>query len=244
MPQTTSLLDTLKQCLKAEGKTYADVATALDLSEASVKRMFATQNFSLQRLDMICAMLGIEISDVVQKMQEQQPWLDGLTHQQEYEITQDIILVLVTVCVFNGWTMEQITSFFTITQEDCLARLLKLYALNIIQLLPNNRIKLLVSSNFQWQENGPFERFFKDHIGQEYFDSNFEGDMQSLTVLNGTFSRRSAAEFQRKLQRLGREFIDLTREDAVLPFEEREGVTLVMALRNWDYGLFRHLIRG
>lgn len=244
MPQTTALLDHLKQALKAEGKTYADVAAALELSEASVKRMFSEQSFSLARLDAVCNLIGMEISDLVRQMQDGREWLDGLTHRQESLITEDLLLILVTVCVFNGWTLQQIVEYFTITEEECVARLLKLDGLNIIQLMPNNRIKLLVSSNFKWLPNGPFEAFFKKHIGKEYFDSTFEGENQCLTVLNGTLSRQTAAEYQRKMQRLASEFIELIREDASLAFEEREGVTLVMAMRNWDYGMFRHLIRA
>ena len=50
MGQTRELVAALKTELKAQGKTYADVAAALELSEASVKRIFSQQNFSLERL--------------------------------------------------------------------------------------------------------------------------------------------------------------------------------------------------
>lgn len=243
MAQATSLILTLKRCLKAKGKTYADVAETLQLSEANVKRMFAQQQFSLQRVDTICAMLGMEMSDLMREMEAAQTRINQLTHQQEYEITQDLLLVLVTVCAFNHWTLEQITDYFTISEKDCMKRLLKLDRLGVIELLPENRIKLLISNHFTWIENGPFERFFREHIGQEFFNDNFKGERKRLRVLNGTLSKQSAAEFQRKLERLAHEFGDLVREDSQLPFEDRDGVTLVMAMRNWDYGLFAPLIR-
>ncbi|MBK1887801.1 helix-turn-helix domain-containing protein [Marinobacter sp. DY40_1A1] len=46
----------------------AVVTDALALSEASVKRLFSEKQFSLKRLDKICALMGIEISDVVRKL--------------------------------------------------------------------------------------------------------------------------------------------------------------------------------
>jgi len=46
-------MTTLKKQLKAHGKTYADVAELLQLSEASVKRLFAEQSFTLKRLERI-----------------------------------------------------------------------------------------------------------------------------------------------------------------------------------------------
>ncbi len=46
MSQADSLIETLKRQLRAQGKTYADVAEWLALSEASVKRLFAEKHFS------------------------------------------------------------------------------------------------------------------------------------------------------------------------------------------------------
>ncbi|MCL4678047.1 MAG: helix-turn-helix domain-containing protein [Alphaproteobacteria bacterium] len=241
--QTALLLQTLKQCLKAQGKTYADVAQTLDLSEASVKRMFSEQHFSLERLDRVCDMLGMEISDLVKQMDASQARIEQLSHRQESEIVQDVSLILVTVCVFNHWTMKNITQYFTLSEEECVLKLLKLDKIGIIELLPQNRIKLLISPNFSWIENGPFERFFREHVGQEYFNSNFHGEHRCLRVLNGALSNASAAEFQRKLLRLAHEFGEIAREESTLPIESRNGVTLVMAMRNWDYGFFDHLVR-
>lgn len=241
--QTALLLETLKHCLKAQAKTYADVAQTLGLSEASVKRMFSEQSFSLERLDKVCGMLGMEISDLVKQMDASQTRIEQLTHNQESEIIQDMSLILVTVCVFNHWTLENITQYFTLSEAECVLKLLKLDRIGIIELLPQNKIKLLISPNFSWIENGPFERFFREHLGQEYFNSSFLGEHRCLRVLNGAISNASAAEFQRKVLRLAREFSEIAREESALPIEKRNGVTLVMAMRNWDYGLFDHLVR-
>ena len=43
MTQTSQMLVALKKCLRAKGLTYCDVAEALDLSEASVKRLGHSQ---------------------------------------------------------------------------------------------------------------------------------------------------------------------------------------------------------
>lgn len=243
MPQTASLLDALKSELKAQGKTYIDVAVALDLTEASVKRLFSEQSFSLARLDAVCQMLGLEISDLVQRMHAREKRLNQLTAQQEQEITQDLVLLLVLVCVFNRWTVEDITRMYALSEEECVQKLLHLDRLGIIELHANNRVKLLVSPHFKWVENGPIQRFFREKVGQEYFQTSFQNDGEALIVLNGMLSARSGEEFHRKLERLAKEFEMLNREDATLPFDDRKGFTLVMAMRNWEYGLFRHLLR-
>lgn len=243
MAQTQALLSTLKAALKAQGKTYADVAKVLGLTETSVKRLFSTQDFSLERLDAVCRMLGMEISDLVQQMTASQKRLEQLTAAQEQEITQDLTLLLVLVCIFNRWTVEQITELYDLTEAQCVAKLLRLDRLKIIELHPNNKVKLLVSPHFKWLENGPIQRFFREKIGQEYFNVSFQGSGECLIVMNGMLSAPSCEEFRRRLERLAKEFNALNNEDAALPFDDRHGLTLVMAMRNWEYGLFSHMLR-
>ncbi|MER2491508.1 helix-turn-helix domain-containing protein [Catenovulum sediminis] len=238
MSQTAALTQALKSALKAHGKTYADVATHLQLTEASVKRLFAEQSFSLSRFDKVCRMLGLEITDIVQMMQAQQPQLKQLTIEQEKEITQDMSLLLITVCVLNKWTIEDIMQYNNFSQSQCIQKLAHLDRLKIIELLPRNKIKLLVSPNFQWIKNGPIQQFFQTQLGKEYFNAAFREDEECLIVLNGMLSAKSNAEFQRKLRRLAREFDELNNEDAGLPLDEKNGVTTVLAVRRWKYGLF------
>ena len=64
MSQTSDLLAALKKCLRAKGLTYRDVAQALQLSEASIKRLFSEQTFSLSRLEDVCRFLDMSIYDL------------------------------------------------------------------------------------------------------------------------------------------------------------------------------------
>lgn len=243
MAQTREIINTLKRVLKAQGKTYADVARAIDLTEASVKRLFAQRSFSLARLDQVCQLLDIEISDLIQLMNDQRQSLQQLTVEQEKELTSNVELLIVAVCVLNRWTLDDILSWYTINEHKCLQHLAKLDRLKIIELLPGNRIKLLVAPNFSWLENGPIQFFFQKKIGQEFFNTRFNRDDECLAVLNGMLSAQSNAEFQRKLKRLAREFVVLNNDDAALELDERHGTTLVLAMRGWQYGLFRPFLK-
>ena len=241
MAQTTALISATKKALKANGLTYADVGKHLSLSQASIKRLFSEENLSLARLDQICQLMNLEISDLVKLMTEQQNQLKQLTLAQEQEITQDVSLLLIAVCVLNKWTMAEIIQQYQLTTAECVQKLAKLDRLKIIELQVNNRIKLLVDNNFSWRENGPIQQFFQHAIGQEYFNSQFQHDDEILLVLNGMLSKQSNGEFQRKLKRLAREFEALNNEDSSLPLTGRNGFTAVLAIRGWRYGLFEYL---
>ncbi len=241
MAQTSELIKTLKKALKAHGKTYADVSRQLGLSEASVKRLFSQENLSLERLDRICHMLDMEISDLVQLMTEQQHNLQQLTVEQEQEITDDITLLVVAICALNKWTMGEIVAFYDITEGECFLKLARLDRLKLIDLLPNNRIKVRVAPNFSWRENGPIQAFFQEKLGQEFLSGRFSRDDECLIVLNGMLSPESNAEFKRKLKRLAWEFDLLNSDDSSLKLQQRGGVTVVMAMRGWRYGIFHPL---
>ncbi len=242
MAQTQQLIDTLKKALKAHGKTYQDVARHLDLSEASVKRLFSEKSFSLQRLDQTCQMMEMEISDLVQMMNEgTRGLMQGLNLEQEQEIASDLELLLITVCALNRWTMTEMMEHFHLTEHRCINHLARLDRLGLIELLPGNRIKLRVSTNFKWQENGPIQRFFQEKLEADFFRSRFDKENERLIVVNGMIADSSNAVFQRKMEQLAREFDELNNDDVQLPLDKRKGTTVVLAIRQWGYGLFEPL---
>ncbi len=244
MPQAQKLVSTLKHTLKAHGKTYSQVAAHLGLSEASIKRLFSRGNFSLQRLEQICLLLDMEISDLVQLAQEEdRASLAGLSLEQEQDIVADLELLLVAVCVLNRWTFDELLSYFSFSEHRLINLLMRLDRLKMIDLLPGNRIKLRVAPNFQWQENGPIQRFFLSRLQQDFFASRFDEAHERLLVINGMLAESSLAVFQRKLEQLAREFDALCDSDAGLPFDQRNGITVVLAMRRWRYGLFQQFRR-
>ena len=243
MAQTQQLIEALKRTLKAHGLTYADVAQHLDLSEANIKRLFSKQTFTLERLDQVCQLMDMEISDLVQEMNGRKSAIaiTGLSLEQEAEIAGDVELLLVTVCVLNRWTMQEIMHRFHISETKCIQHLAKLDRLRLIELLPKNLVKLLVARNFKWQENGPIQRFFQEKIEADFFASKFDRPEEKLIVINGMLSESSNRVFQRKMEQLAGEFDELSDQDAKLPLSERLGTTVVFALRPWSYGLFDSL---
>lgn len=244
MAQTTALVDTLKKALKAHGLTYADVARQLELTEASVKRLFSQRSFSLHRLDRVCQLMSMEISDLVQLMKETgERRLSELSEDQEREIVGDTELMLVTLCVLNRWTVEDILARYDLPQTRVVSKLARLDRLRIIELLPHNRVKLLVAPNFNWRKNGPIQRFFQQKVEAEFFRTPLVSEGDALIVANGMLSANANAVLRRKMVRLATEFDELNDDDAGLAIDGKHWNTLVLAVRQWEYGLFDPLRR-
>ena len=243
MAQTEALIATLKKALKLHGLTYRNVAKALDLSEASVKRLFSQPSFSLARVDKLCSMMGMEITDLVEMMEVERGRISELTELQEEELVSDTKLLLVAFLAINGWTYREILEYYTLRDSELIRCLTRLDRLKLIELLPKNRIKLRISPNFAWRKNGPIREFFNGHMREDFLKSRFEAEDEAFLFLSGMLSRSSNAVLQKKFEQLEAEFDELNRHDRRLPIAQRFGSSMVLALRPWRPAAFERFQR-
>lgn len=244
MAHTAALVEVLKRELKARRITYASLASQLRLSEASVKRMFSRRDFTLKRLDEICRYAQLEFSELARAVVRDETLITHLTPEQEKEIVSDRKLFLVAVCVLNHVTFDQIVETYDISSAEGVRLLSRLDHLKFIELLPGNRIKLLVSRTFAWLPDGPIQRFFNQQAHNEFFRSRFNRPDEFMLVVNGMLSKGSSADVVNRLKRITREFSDLHNDDSRLPMGERSAMTLLVAVRHWQLAAFAELRRG
>ncbi len=241
--QTEALIAVLKKTLRGRRLTYAGIAQGLNMSEANVKRMFASKRITLDRLEAICRLMQMELSDLFQLYQETRQRITRLTVEQEKELVGDIKLLLVAVSVRNRLSYEDIVSHYHISETECIRYLTKLDKLKIIDLLPQNRIKLRIDEGFCWLPDGPIERFFEKQIQRQFLHSGFCGEFEKRLFLSGLFSDFSVQVLMRKMQMLAQEFTELHRQDTHLPLNNRRNIGFMLAIRPWELEVFRPLRR-
>src|SRR4026207_1384375 len=176
MARTAALVENLKRELRGRNITYAVVAKRLGMSEASVKRMFSQKEFTLSRLDAICAVVGIEFSDLARSRGAPDAVISQLSYEQEKEFIDNQKLMLVALLSLNHYSFEEMVALFELDAAECTRLPARLDRPQVIELMPNNRIRLLVSRAFAWIPDGPIQRFFKAHGVGDYFRSRFDGE--------------------------------------------------------------------
>jgi len=243
MAQTTLLIDTLKLALKEKGITYAMVAKYLNLSEASIKRLFADENISLSRLDKICALLNMEISDLCKLAEQRQSEISELSDEQEKQLVAEPKLLLMAYMLLNEISFADICKHYQIDEHEGIQLLAKLDRIGFIDLLPGNRVKLHTSRNFKWRSGGPIDSLFNEHIRNEFFKSRFSGENESMQFASAMISHATLKKMQDKIRKLSHEFNQMAKEDASLPLEDKIGCSLVSAIRPWQFSLFAKLKR-
>jgi hypothetical protein len=64
MAERAVMVAELKRALRERGLTYAAIARPLGLSLATVKRLFARGDFSLERFERICELAGLGLREL------------------------------------------------------------------------------------------------------------------------------------------------------------------------------------
>lgn len=244
MASAIAIVEILKRELKSRGVTYAEVAKALDLSEASIKRLFSRKDFTLERVDAICAAAGIEFGELARTMERDETLLSSLTLEQEQQIVADAKLLIVAVCALSHWSFEQIAATYHFTEAELVRQLARLDKLKIIELLPNNRIRPLITRAFSWIPDGPIHRYFKQVVSRDYLDSSFDGAGEIMLLVNGMLSDGTRAAVAARLRQVANEFRDLHHDDMRMPLEEKSGTSMLVAVRKWEPQFFSEVRRN
>lgn len=242
MRQHQSLIDTLKKQLKAAGFTYAKIAEHIDLSEASIKRIFALKKMSMQRLEELCDLIQLDIEELVRINSQQQRQTSSLSLKQEQKLSQNRELLLLAVCLMNHWSVADIRATYEI--NNLIKLLNELDAMKIIEVLPHDRVKLLVSRNFAWIKNGPIQHFFNTQVQSNFLASGFNQASQHKLFRVGMLSPESRNKLIEKLEKVAREFNDLHELDSHLPVGKRNGSGIMLAIRDWEFSVFKDMRRN
>ncbi len=242
MASRTQIVTELKRSLRASGHTYADVARKLDLSVASVKRLFSREDLSLERVDAICDLIGAGLMDILDRARERLTPSNQLTHAQESEIVSDLRLLFMTWLVLIRTPVEEIVKVYRFNEREVLKYLIRLDRLKVIELQPGNRVRLLVSRHFSWRPGGPVQKYIDQKLLREFFASHFTEPSDEFFFHGGRVSAPALGQIKRALQGAARECAEIIERDRSST-AERFGAAYVLALRPWNYSGFKQFDR-
>lgn len=239
MSECAQIIAVLKRSLKARGTTYRDLAQAIGLSEASIKRIFAEETFSLARLEQICTALGLSIAEVA-KMAAQQTLSGGqqLTLEQEHVLASDWHGLACFHLLLNGHPAAEIGRQLNLHERQLRSLLVKLDAAKLIELQPKLKVRLRTSNVIAWRSDGPVRRLYEQQVKTEFLQAEFTGRHELINFVSAELSDASARMLVRKAEMLARDFAELAALDAGLPDKEKRSIGLLLAFRPWVFSMF------
>jgi len=236
------LFEALKMHFKARGLTYADVAHALKISEATVKRIFALRNCTVERLEAMCQLAQIEVSELARGAPRNSRLVNRLTLEQEEEIMSEPALLLVAVCALHQMRVDEMVAFYKLDQAQCLRLLLRLERIGILEVHENNRIRLRISRAFSWIPQGPIMRYAKSQV-PDFFSHPFDQPGELMRMISVRLSRDAQLALLQQVEQIAREYSEQHNADARLPLAQREPISVLFAIRSWEPELFKQFRR-
>lgn len=234
MDNTATTINTLKRALKMNGYTYADAARHLQLSEASIKRMFSTHHITLQRISQLCEMMDMDFIDLLRLFETERKRISHLSLEQEQELIRDGKLLLVAVCARNHYSFDEIITHFAIDKAELFQLLRRLEELKLLELHPGNRIRLMVAEDFRWLPDGPIECYFEQKLAAEFLEHGFDESESLRLYLHGPLTQGAREQLNRRVEALTSEFSELLKESASQPIDKRKNIGLMLAMREWE----------
>ena len=244
MSERAQIVAVLKRSLKARGMTYDALAKRVGLSEASIKRVFAEQTFTLERVEQVCAALGLSIAEVVRLAgQQEKDGAQQLTLAQEETLASDASLFATFYLLLNGRSTQAIMAELRLGERELRRLLVKLDAEKLIELQPRLKVRLRTSNVIAWRSGGPVRRLYEQRVKAEFLQSDFAAPEETFSFASAELSEASARILARKTAALARDFADLAALDAGLPHEEKRSMGLMIGLRPWVFSMYDGLRR-
>jgi predicted XRE-type DNA-binding protein len=235
MSTTADLVTALKKELKAAQMTYADLAEGLDMAESSVKRMLAKGDMALSRIDAICRVLKLDFAELARRVADAQPLLKELTQEQEKAVVADKKLLLCAICVLSQWTLEQIVARIPPERSGVHQVLRAARSHRHHRTAAHEPLPPEAGQDLPLAAARAGDALLPRQRGARLLRRRLRRPAEGLLLVHGSISRAIAPSFVDRLQRVAQDFAQQHQADQKLAAKEREGYTLVLAMRSWEF---------
>lgn len=166
----------LKEVIKSRGMNYKELALELNMSESGLKKLMASKDCSMSKLDQICDILGMSFSDLVAISKDISDVNLVLNKkQEELFLKHPTHYHFFTELMANNYEWQKLMSIFQLSEKDCHSILRALDKVDLIEFGSGNRVRPLfkgtdISISAQLGEKVSFsiDRAFFDHAQSEF----------------------------------------------------------------------------
>lgn len=205
-----SLMIVFKRLLRERKISYAELAKKLGISESGVKKTFASEDGSYARLSQIANILGVKILDILEEIEQTSLVNVQLSkEQQAYFLKDPQLFSLYYKLVIERFPVDVAKRNLGFSDRLLFRYLKQLDELNLINLMPENKIKIPPIKMIRNFGSGPFlSKLYQDWgqtIVKDLADPQFQNTghfiVRCLKMKDETYK-----EFLARLQELEIEF--------------------------------------
>lgn len=245
-PLATKLRVTIKGLMKKRGVTYDDLATALQVSHSTVKRILNLEDLSLNRVEQIAKFFDMDAFELMSLCQEINVVGEELTEEQELFLAQNSDVAHYFWMLLNGMSSDDITQRCGFTTAQTEKHLSTLADLGFLKRSGRDKIKL----NYQWpigfRFDGPLHKTFTEKIFELFLDhlidkvKMFKGQRPespgfSIRLVQFILTTTSYQELLKESAELIAKYTNESRiQLAINPSKELETVSFMVGIDKFD----------
>ncbi len=204
------LAETLKRLLKQRGITYRSLAKSLKISESSVKKVFIGKDCSLQRLNQICHVIDVQLTDLMLAAREQVPEKFRFSEKQEkFLVTNRKCFQVYWKLVYEETPPESLRKELSLSETTLFKALRSLDQLGLIELQANGKVKCPDMNMVLWESSGVLVDMVRKEWAPRIMTRVGERAGQQgygLTLRHFALSEESANELKRTIDEIQFEF--------------------------------------
>jgi len=221
--------------------TYRALSKAINLSESSVKRLFADGSFTLARLERVCSALDMTVADLSRMAGSAavaRTQADTLSLEQERTLARKPPLLACFYLLLNGHSIEETRQRLKLSSRAMRELLSELSAARLVETGAKHALRFHARLPISWRPDGPVRRLYERQVRAEFLQGAFTGSNEALTFHSAELSAASVRVLMRKIDRLAADFADLAALDVRVPAREKSSIALLLACRPWVFSMF------
>lgn len=170
MKISKELMTLLKNLAKSQGVTQKMIAEKFEVSLPTVKRWYQGKGLTLEQANLLSEYLGISLGEALMSIKKNTNNFEYTMEQENFFSNNPDYLAFFDNLI-RGKTVQSVVKKFNISNIKTTKYLLKMEKLGLIELLPKNKVKLLVTGEPVWRKNGPLSKRFKNKIINDFLES-------------------------------------------------------------------------
>lgn len=191
----------IRQKIKEKGFTQEQFAKTLGISVPTLSRWLRGEGLLFEDLNLMLEKLGVKLSELAMLAEGDMASKFTYTNEQETAFANTEGLLAFFDQLLHGKTVASVTKSFKLTEKSVSYYLAKLDKLQLIEWLPNNKIKLIVSGEPSWLPGGPLSQKFRKQIIDEHIQNHLHNrDLLRIGIYSLT--AESYRSINEKLQEL------------------------------------------
>lgn len=154
---TRLVLHEVKLALKKAGLTYVELAKEMKMSESGFKKLINGQDCSLAKLEQICKIVGLRVSDLFRAVEGKELKAVAFNqNQEEYFQKNPKGFLLYWLLAYERRELRESNILLSLDEKAAWLILRKLDGLGLLKILPGDRLSLPQPRGIKWTGSSAF----------------------------------------------------------------------------------------